>query len=136
MSRFDKTFPTLDCAACILTPKMVSVGKHPNIRLMTWSEIEEVRGYIGNFNVKVRKKARYVDPALCNSCGSCYEACPSSPYPEYRRLVLGKQVIKEGKALEIPSDRMAERERRLAVPAEVQPELEAVSTPAKGSSND
>jgi heterodisulfide reductase subunit A len=100
MAKFDKTFPTLDCAACILTPKMVSVGKHPRIKLLTWSEVEEVKGYIGNFQIKVRRKARYVDPALCNSCGSCYEACPSRPYPRVRKLFLGDKVFKEGKPQE------------------------------------
>jgi len=132
MSRFDKTFPTLDCAACILTPKMVSVGQHPKIRLMTWAEIEEVKGYIGNFKVKVRKKARYVDPALCNSCGSCYEVCPSSPYPKYRRLILGKQIIKEGMALEIAQLVGPERGEPILPKAELM--TEAVSTPGKGVS--
>jgi len=96
MAKFDKTFPTLDCAACILTPKMVSVGKHPNIRLMTYSEIDQVQGYIGNFKIRVRKKARYVDPAKCNSCGSCYEACPSLPLPAKQKLIIGNKVFKEG----------------------------------------
>ena len=96
MAKFDKTFPTLDCAACILTPKMVAVGKHPRIRLMTYAEIEEVQGYIGNFKIKVRKKARYVNTALCNSCGSCYEACPSQPLPAKRKLIIGNKVFKEG----------------------------------------
>lgn len=77
MAQFDKTFPTLDCAACILTPKMVDVAAHPNIRLMTWSEVEDVSGYIGNFEVTIRKKARYVDEELCVGCGLCYEKCPS-----------------------------------------------------------
>ncbi|RPH94626.1 CoB--CoM heterodisulfide reductase iron-sulfur subunit A family protein [candidate division KSB1 bacterium] len=99
MAKFDKTFPTLDCAACILTPKMVSVGKHPNIRLMTFAEVEDVSGYIGNFKIKVRKKARFVDPAVCNSCGTCYEACPSQPYPLDRALILGGKVFKEGRRL-------------------------------------
>jgi len=96
MAKFDKTFPTLDCAACILTPKMVAVGKHPRIRLMTWSEVEQVDGYIGNFKIKVRKKARYVDPSICNSCGSCYEACPSHPHPRERKLTIGEKVIRLG----------------------------------------
>jgi len=61
MAKFDKTFPTLDCAACILTPKMVSVGQHPNIELLTYSQLEDVSGYVGNFKVKVRRKARYID---------------------------------------------------------------------------
>jgi heterodisulfide reductase subunit A2 len=101
MSRFDKTFPTLDCAACILTPKMVSVGKHPNIKLLTYAEIEQVEGYVGNFKVKIKKKARYVDPAICNSCGSCYEACPSVPYPLHRRMILGDHIYREGRLLDV-----------------------------------
>lgn len=76
MAQFDKTFPTLDCAACILTPKMVAVGSHPNITLYTWSEVEQVDGYVGNFTVTVRKRARYVDEELCTGCGICEEKCP------------------------------------------------------------
>lgn len=101
MANFDKTFPTLDCAACILTPKMVAVGKHPNIKLMTYAEVEDVQGYIGNFTVKVRHKARYVDTEVCNSCGACYEACPSRPAPKDRRMILGKQVFREGRLLDV-----------------------------------
>jgi heterodisulfide reductase subunit A len=96
MASFDKTFPTLDCAACILTPKMVAVGQHPNIRLMTWAEVEKVDGYIGNFTVRVRHKRRFVDVTKCNSCGTCYEACPSRPFPSHRRMVLGERVYREG----------------------------------------
>jgi len=76
MAKFDKTFPTLDCAACILTPKMVQVGQHPNIELLSYSEVEEVSGYVGNFTVKVRKKARHVDVNKCTGCGACVSACP------------------------------------------------------------
>jgi heterodisulfide reductase subunit A len=76
MIQFDKTFPTLDCSACILTPKMTSAGSHPNIELMTYSEVTEVSGFIGNFKAKVRKKPRYVDAEKCNGCGVCYEKCP------------------------------------------------------------
>lgn len=76
MIQFDKTFPTLDCSACILTPKMTSAGSHPNIELMTYSEVEDVSGFIGNFKVKVRKKARFVDEERCNGCGVCMEKCP------------------------------------------------------------
>lgn len=76
MAQFDKTFPTLDCAACILTPKMFTAGQHPNITLLTWSEVEKVDGFVGNFTVKIRKKARKVDTALCTGCGVCEEKCP------------------------------------------------------------
>ena len=76
MIQLDKTFPTLDCSSCILTPKMAAVGSHPNIELMTYSEVEEVSGYIGNFKARVRMKARYVNPEVCNGCGVCIEKCP------------------------------------------------------------
>jgi len=76
MAYLDKTFPTLDCAACILTPKMVSVKNNPNIEMLTYSEVEEVKGFIGNFKVKVRKRARYVDLLKCNACQDCIAACP------------------------------------------------------------
>lgn len=76
MAQFDKTFPTLDCAACILTPRMSEVGMHPNIEMLTWSEVENVEGYLGNYTVTVRKKARYVDVSLCTSCGICEQKCP------------------------------------------------------------
>ncbi|MHC4341106.1 MAG: 4Fe-4S binding protein [Planctomycetota bacterium] len=76
MAQFDKTFPTLDCAACILTPKMSEAGQHENITLLTWSELEEVSGSVGSFRVKVRKKARYVDEEKCTGCGDCIQKCP------------------------------------------------------------
>ena len=75
MAQLDKTFPTLDCSACILTPKMVDVANHPNIELMTYSQVEEIGGYIGNFDIKVRKKTRYVDMEKCTGCSDCAEAC-------------------------------------------------------------
>ncbi|MCP4118404.1 MAG: FAD-dependent oxidoreductase [Desulfobacteraceae bacterium] len=77
MLQFDKTFPTLDCAACIGTPKMVETAQNPNIHLMTLSEIEEVSGYIGNYTVKVRKRARYVNDK-CTGCSECTSVCPVS----------------------------------------------------------
>ncbi len=75
MAYFDKTFPTLDCAACILTPKMTAVGSHPNVTLWTYSEIASVEGYVGNYKVKVRHKPRYVIEDLCIGCQECVEAC-------------------------------------------------------------
>jgi heterodisulfide reductase subunit A len=76
MAQFDKTFPTLDCAACILTPKMVNVGNHKNIEMLTWSEVVDVKGYVGNFIVTIKKKPRYIDTNLCTGCGVCTEKCP------------------------------------------------------------
>lgn len=76
MAMFDKTFPTLDCSACILTPKMFDVGNHPNVTLLSYSEVEKVDGYVGNFTVRVRRKARMVDEDLCTGCGECWANCP------------------------------------------------------------
>ena len=75
MAQLDETFPTLDCSACILSPKMVSVGGHPNIELLTYSEVAEVEGEAGHFEVKVRKKPRYIDIDKCTGCGICAEQC-------------------------------------------------------------
>jgi heterodisulfide reductase subunit A len=76
MAQLDKTFPTNDCSACILTPVMVDAGTHPNIELLTYSEIDSVEGYIGNFDVKIRKKQAYIDWEKCTGCGACADACP------------------------------------------------------------
>jgi heterodisulfide reductase subunit A len=94
MAQLDKTFPTLDCAACILTPKMVSVGQHPNIKLMTCSQVADVSGYIGNFKVKVKKKARYVYEDKCSGCGICWNMCPAAVMPAKRVIKKGDEVIK------------------------------------------
>ena len=97
MATFDKTFPTLDCAACILTPKMVQVGKHPNIKLMPSSEVDEVKGFVGNFNVKIRHKATYVDRSKCSGCGMCWESCPARKVPGTRVIRKDKLVIGQSK---------------------------------------
>ena len=81
MAQLDKTFPTLDCSACILTPLMVDVERNPLIEILSYSEVESVEGYIGNFKVKVRRKPRYVRKDLCTSCGLCWENCPSKNVP-------------------------------------------------------
>jgi heterodisulfide reductase subunit A len=85
MAMLDKTFPTLDCSACILTPKMVSVGQHPNIELMTYSEVEGVSGYAGNMKIKIRRKATCVDTEKCNGCGICQEKCPAKVPNEFEQ---------------------------------------------------
>ena len=83
MAKFDKTFPTMDCAACILTPKMSDVGQHPNIELMTYCEVTEISGEAGNFTVKILKKARYVNVDACTGCGTCATKCPTKIPSEF-----------------------------------------------------
>jgi heterodisulfide reductase subunit A len=92
MAMFDKTFPTLDCAACILTPKMSAAGKDPNITMLAYSEVEEVDGYVGNFKVKVRKKARYVNTDTCTGCAACMDACVVRKVPSEFDQGLGKRT--------------------------------------------
>ncbi|MCL0088257.1 FAD-dependent oxidoreductase, partial [Dehalococcoidia bacterium] len=96
MIQLDKTFPTLDCSACITTPKMSDAGSHPNIELLTYSEVTEVAGYIGNFTVKIKRKSRYVDESKCNGCGLCFAGCP---------VVMGNEFdlgLRERKAIYVP----------------------------------
>ncbi len=77
MAQLDKTFPTLDCSACILTPKMVDCAQHEKINILSYSEVEDVKGFVGNFSVKIRRKARYVDETKCTGCKICMDKCPS-----------------------------------------------------------
>ena len=81
MAQLDKTFPTLDCAACILTPKMVDAAQNENIKIYSYSEVVEVKGYVGNFDVKIKRKARYVKEDKCTGCGLCTEKCPQKKVP-------------------------------------------------------
>ncbi|MBG0861038.1 MAG: CoB--CoM heterodisulfide reductase iron-sulfur subunit A family protein, partial [Bacteroidales bacterium] len=83
MAMFDKTFPTLDCAACILTPKMVSVGQHDMIRLLTRSKVVSVNGKPGSYRIKIRQSARYVDIKSCVACNLCAEVCPVKVESEF-----------------------------------------------------
>ena len=93
MAMFDKTFPTLDCAACILTPKMSAVRANPNIRLWSYSEVEKVEGYVGNYKVKVKRKPRYVNEDLCVGCMECIDACvfKEAKFPDKFNQGLGKR---------------------------------------------
>jgi len=93
MAMFDKTFPTLDCAACILTPKMVAVAQHPMIELMTYSEVQEITGSSGAFRVKILKKARYVDPEACVACHACRDICPISVPSEFDSGITTRKAI-------------------------------------------
>ncbi len=90
MALFDKTFPTLDCAACILTPKMNATGKHKNIEILSYSEVVEVSGYVGNFKVKIKKKPRKVDVDVCTGCSACWNNCPSALTPSKPRRIIKK----------------------------------------------
>jgi heterodisulfide reductase subunit A2 len=95
MALFDKTFPTLDCSACILTPKMVSVGHRENIKLFSYSEVVSVSGYLGNFKAKLRTKAKFVDTDKCTGCGQCWSHCPATKYPSARQVYFGDKLINE-----------------------------------------
>jgi heterodisulfide reductase subunit A len=93
MAMFDKTFPTLDCAACILTPKMVEIGQHPKIKLMTYCEVKGVSGTAGNYKVRILKKARRVNLATCIGCGSCAEKCPGVAESEFDAATTLRKAI-------------------------------------------
>ncbi|MGC4116059.1 MAG: CoB--CoM heterodisulfide reductase iron-sulfur subunit A family protein [Myxococcales bacterium] len=92
MSQLSETFPTLDCSQCILTPRMVEAYQHPRIKLLAYSEVESVSGYIGNFSVKIRRKARSVDEDKCNGCGECQKVCPNKKIPSEFEQGLGKRT--------------------------------------------
>ena len=103
MAQFDKTFPTLDCASCIFTPLLSAVGQNPNIELMTYSEVEEFSGYIGNFKAKIRKKARYVDEDKCNGCLVCVEKCPWKAVSEFDEGLVERKAIYTPFAQAVPN---------------------------------
>ena len=110
MIQLDKTFPTLDCSSCILTPKMSDVGNHPNIELLTYSEVEETSGYIGNFTVKVRKKARSVNMDLCTGCGTCQDKCPVKIESEFNEGIGERKAIYTPFAQAVPNKPVIDRE--------------------------
>ena len=93
MIQLDRTFPTLDCSECILTPKMADVGRHPFIELLAYSEVEEVSGSIGHFKVRVRKKARHIDESKCIGCGVCEEKCPWKVDSEFEMGLAKRKAI-------------------------------------------
>lgn len=92
MVQLSETFPTLDCSQCIMTPRMVEAAQHPNIRLMTYCEVEQVNGFIGNFNVRLRQKARYVDMKNCTGCGTCIQKCPQKKISNEFDCELGRRT--------------------------------------------
>ncbi|MGN0634524.1 MAG: 4Fe-4S binding protein [Oscillospiraceae bacterium] len=104
MSQLDKTFPTLDCSACILTPKMVDAAAHEKIKIYSYSEVENVSGFVGDFTVDIRKKARYVDMDKCTGCGACMAKCPSKKTPsEFNRGLNNRPAIYTPFAQAIPN---------------------------------
>ena len=111
MSQLDKTFPTLDCSACILTPKMVEAAAHEKITLYTYSEVESISGFVGDFTVEIRKKARSVDMSKCTGCGVCQEKCPSRKAPnEFNRGLDTRSAIYTPFAQAIPNVPVIDRE--------------------------
>lgn len=97
MAQLDKTFPTLDCSSCIVTPKMVEVSQNEKIHIYSYSEIENIEGFVGNFTAKIRKKARFVDEEKCTGCGACMEKCPSKRADDEWNMGMNKR-----KAIYIP----------------------------------
>jgi heterodisulfide reductase subunit A len=115
MAQLDKTFPTLDCSACILTPKMTLAGSHKNIQLLTYSEIAEVAGYVGNFKVKIRKKARYVDLSKCTGCGNCSTLCPTLVPDEFEQGMAKRKAIYKPFAQAVPNKVLIDAEHCLHI---------------------
>lgn len=113
MSQIDKTFPTLDCSACILTPKMVEASGHPNIKLITFAEVEKVEGYVGNFEVTIRKKARSVDMSKCTGCGTCWSKCPTKVASEFELGMSMRKAIYTPFPQAIPNKPVIDREHCL-----------------------
>ena len=93
MVMLDKTFPTMDCSACICAPKMNEAGSHPNIEILSSSEVESVTGYVGNFTVEIREKAKYVNHDICTGCGLCEEKCPSKVPSAFERGLATRKAI-------------------------------------------
>ena len=93
MAQLDKTFPTNDCAMCILSPKLVDCGRHRNVEMLTNSEVENIEGEVGNFKVRVKKHSRFVDLAKCTGCGDCAEVCPVEIPSEYEENLVNRKAI-------------------------------------------
>ncbi|HIE51026.1 MAG TPA: hypothetical protein EYP85_04645, partial [Armatimonadetes bacterium] len=113
-AKFDKTFPTLDCAACILTPKMVAVGQHPNIELLTYAEVTDVSGYVGNFKVTIRQKPRYIEVDKCTGCAECEKVCPVEVESEFDEGLTPRKAIHRPFPQAVPSAFTIDKEDALS----------------------
>ena len=110
MAQLDKTFPTCDCSICILSPKLVECGRHPNIELLTYSELLDVQGLPGNFRIKVLKRARSVNESLCTGCGICQQKCPWKTESEFEQGLVQRKAIYIPYAQAIPNIPVIDRE--------------------------
>jgi heterodisulfide reductase subunit A len=122
MAQLDKTFPTLDCSACILTPKMVLIGRHPHITLLSYSEVVGVSGFVGNFKVEVKKKPRYVELGKCTGCDECTKVCPVEVPSEFDMALRKRKAIYRPFAQAIPSAFVIDKKKspcKLTCPAHI-----------------
>ena len=117
MARWDKTFPTLDCSSCILTPRMAEIDLHPNIDLLTLAEVESVDGFVGNFKVKIKQQPRYVDLDTCTSCGDCSEICPVDVPAAFEARLSYRKAIYIPFAQAVPSAYLLDMDNCLGVDA-------------------
>ena len=113
MAQLSETFPTLDCAQCILTPKMVAVGTHPKIKILAFSEVRSLDGYVGNFKVAIERKARGVDWTKCTGCGICMEKCPTKVPAEFERNLGKRKAIYSPFPQAVPNKPVIDREHCL-----------------------
>ena len=113
MVMLDKTFPTGDCSMCMISPKMVEVGRHPDIEIHSLAEVTSVEGEPGDFKVTVRQRARYVDPEKCTGCGICEEKCPKKITSEYEQKLTDRKAIFSLFPQALPNTRAIDRENCL-----------------------
>ncbi|MCK5151095.1 MAG: CoB--CoM heterodisulfide reductase iron-sulfur subunit A family protein, partial [Candidatus Thorarchaeota archaeon] len=115
MAQIDKTFPTLDCSSCILTPRMAEAGAHPNIEVITMAEVAKVDGFVGNFNVTIKQQPRYVEIDKCTSCGDCSDICPVDIPCEFNANLCYRKAIYVPFAQAVPSAFVLDMENCLGV---------------------